>query len=136
MEAQSFFKVFINNQWLFFFLFRFFTHFSLRICEFPQKNPKFKFHKFKAGFQIPETEMVLIHFKKTENNQFLYETKASIPTDELIKELVHSNFFSKSFLNLFIIEVNNTRIIIDRLAQFVEDLATYGISLFSSIIPQ
>jgi len=33
--------------------------------------------------------MVLIHFKKTENNQFLYETQASTKTDDLIIELVY-----------------------------------------------
>jgi hypothetical protein len=55
--------------------------------------------------------MVLIHYKKTEANQFLYETKASILIDDLIKELI---------------DVNNKRVYIDRLTSFVEDLALHG----------
>lgn len=55
--------------------------------------------------------MVLLHYKKTETNQFLYETKASSSIDDLIKELI---------------DVNNKRIYIDRLTTFVEDLALYG----------
>lgn len=39
--------------------------------------------------------MVLIHFKKTEQNQFLYETQASIQTEVLIQELVFGIFISK-----------------------------------------
>lgn len=34
--------------------------------------------------------MVLIHYKKTELNQFLYECPASAPTDQVIKDLVES----------------------------------------------
>lgn len=32
--------------------------------------------------------MVLIHYKKTEHNQFLYETPGTTPNDEVIKNLV------------------------------------------------
>lgn len=35
--------------------------------------------------------MVLIHYKKTELNQFLYETPANTPIDLVIKELVEGN---------------------------------------------
>ncbi len=35
--------------------------------------------------------MVLIHYKKTDFNQFLFETTVNIPVDELIKQLVESN---------------------------------------------
>lgn len=34
--------------------------------------------------------MVLIHYKKTELNQFLYECPGSTPTDLVIKDLVES----------------------------------------------
>ncbi|KAM3142240.1 hypothetical protein pb186bvf_005649 [Paramecium bursaria] len=55
--------------------------------------------------------MVLIHYKKTELNQFLFETPANTPVDQLLKDLV---------------EINNMRIILDRLACSMEDLATHG----------
>lgn len=35
--------------------------------------------------------MVLINYKKTENNQFLYECPANTPIDKVIHELVESN---------------------------------------------
>lgn len=56
--------------------------------------------------------MVLLHYKKTEHNQFLYETKVSIPVEQIINELV---------------EVNNLRLVIDRLAVSIEDLASHGV---------
>lgn len=34
--------------------------------------------------------MVLIHYKKTETNQFLYETPANTPIEVVLKELVES----------------------------------------------
>ncbi|CAD8045008.1 unnamed protein product [Paramecium primaurelia] len=55
--------------------------------------------------------MVLIHYKKTELNQFLYECNGNTPNDQVIKDLV---------------EINNMRIILDRLACAMEDLATNG----------
>lgn len=39
--------------------------------------------------------MVLIHYKKTELNQFLYECLACTPTDQVIKELVESTLIFK-----------------------------------------
>ena len=36
--------------------------------------------------------MVLIHYKKTDYNQFFYDTVASIPVEQLIEELVYGNF--------------------------------------------
>jgi len=55
--------------------------------------------------------MVLIHFKKSDHNQFLFDTVTSIPTDELLKQLI---------------EINNLRLKIDRLAMALEDLAAKG----------
>lgn len=56
--------------------------------------------------------MVLIHYKKTEHNQFLYETPGATPNEEVIKGLV---------------EINNMRVILDQLSVAIEDLATYGV---------
>lgn len=53
----------------------------------------------------------MIHFKKSDANQFLYETTVKIPVEELLKELV---------------EINNLRLKIDRLAVSLEELATKG----------
>lgn len=55
--------------------------------------------------------MVLIHFKKSDNNQFLYESTVQIPVEDLVAELV---------------DVNNTRLKVDRLAVSMEELATKG----------
>ena len=55
--------------------------------------------------------MVILHVKRNEGNQFLYETHTSIPIDELTKELV---------------DINNFRLKIDRAAQALEDLASKG----------
>ena len=35
--------------------------------------------------------MVVLHFKKSEGNQFLYETNTAIKVDDLIVELVDVN---------------------------------------------
>jgi len=35
--------------------------------------------------------MVLIHYKKTDYNQFLYEVPASTPIEQVINELVEGN---------------------------------------------
>eukprot|EP01017_Pseudomicrothorax_dubius_P049280 TRINITY_DN9143_c0_g1_i1.p1 TRINITY_DN9143_c0_g1~~TRINITY_DN9143_c0_g1_i1.p1 ORF type:complete len:306 (-),score=58.42 TRINITY_DN9143_c0_g1_i1:22-891(-) len=56
-------------------------------------------------------KMVLIHFKKSDNNQFLYETTVSIPVDQLIGELV---------------EVNNLRLSLDKIVVAIEELVTQG----------
>ncbi|CAI2375911.1 unnamed protein product [Moneuplotes crassus] len=55
--------------------------------------------------------MVLIHFKKTDKNQFLYESTVKTKVDDLIHELV---------------ELNNMRLKVDRLAVSMEELATKG----------
>lgn len=55
--------------------------------------------------------MVLIHYKKSDQNQFLYESTVQIPVEDLLKELV---------------EVNNLRLKVDRLCVSMEDLATKG----------
>lgn len=55
--------------------------------------------------------MVLIHFKKTDNNQFLYNSTVKSPIDDLIHELV---------------TLNNTRLKVDRLAVSLEELAMKG----------
>ncbi|KAL4508407.1 hypothetical protein ABPG72_003711 [Tetrahymena utriculariae] len=56
--------------------------------------------------------MVLIHYKKTEFNQFLHETSNETNIEQVIADLV---------------EINNLRIVLDRLAVSVEDLATHGV---------
>eukprot|EP00343_Euplotes_focardii_P010196 CAMPEP_0205827572 /NCGR_PEP_ID=MMETSP0206-20130828/32462_1 /ASSEMBLY_ACC=CAM_ASM_000279 /TAXON_ID=36767 /ORGANISM="Euplotes focardii, Strain TN1" /LENGTH=298 /DNA_ID=CAMNT_0053128617 /DNA_START=6 /DNA_END=902 /DNA_ORIENTATION=+ len=55
--------------------------------------------------------MVLIHLKKSDKNQFLYESTVKAPIDELTKELV---------------KLNNLRLKVDRLAVSMEELATKG----------
>jgi hypothetical protein len=55
--------------------------------------------------------MVLIHYKKSDQNQFLYESTVQIPVEDLLKELV---------------ELNNLRLKVDRLCVAMEDLATKG----------
>lgn len=55
--------------------------------------------------------MVVLHYKKTDHNQFLYQTLTSIKLELLIKELVI---------------MNNMRNHVDRLAVSLEDLASLG----------
>jgi hypothetical protein len=55
--------------------------------------------------------MVMIHYKKSDQNQFLYESTVTIPVDDIITELV---------------ALNNMRLKVDRLAVSMEDLATKG----------
>jgi hypothetical protein len=55
--------------------------------------------------------MVLVHYKKTDYNQFYYEAPASSPIETLIEQLV---------------EVNNLRIAIDVLSVAMEELAAHG----------
>jgi len=55
--------------------------------------------------------MVVLHFKKSDANQFLYETITSISIDQLTEELV---------------EVNNLRLKVDRASIAMEDLAAKG----------
>jgi len=55
--------------------------------------------------------MVLLHFKKSDANQFLYETTTAITIDKLVEELVTDN---------------NMRLHVDRAAQAMEELAAKG----------
>lgn len=55
--------------------------------------------------------MVILHIKRGDNNQFLYETNTGIVIEDLVKELV---------------DINNWRLKIDRAAQAMEDLASKG----------
>lgn len=55
--------------------------------------------------------MVLIHVKRSEHNQFLYESTVQIDVAELKAQLV---------------EINNLRLKVDRLSTSLEDLATKG----------
>lgn len=55
--------------------------------------------------------MVLLHFKKSDANQFLYETTTAISIDKLVEEIVM---------------VNNMRLKVDRAAQAMEELAAKG----------
>lgn len=62
--------------------------------------------------------MVLLHYKKTDHNQFLYEVPGNTPVSEVLEQIVESIF------NL--IQVNNMRIQLDIFACSIEDLATHG----------
>ncbi len=53
--------------------------------------------------------MVVLHYKKSDHNQFLYQTVSSVKLDQLIKELVI---------------MNNMRNQVDRAAVALEDLAS------------
>jgi len=55
--------------------------------------------------------MVILHVKRSDTNQYLYETQTSILIEDLIKELV---------------AINNWRLKIDRASQALEDLASKG----------
>jgi len=55
--------------------------------------------------------MVILHYKRTDNNTFLYETYADIPCAELLTKLV---------------EINNMRLHVDASAIAIEELATKG----------
>lgn len=55
--------------------------------------------------------MVLIHYKKSDTNQFLYESTVQISIEDIKKELV---------------EINNMRLKVDRLAMSLEELALKG----------
>lgn len=55
--------------------------------------------------------MVILHYKKGENNTFLYETYAEIPVAELLKQLV---------------ALQNMRLHVDAAAVALEELATKG----------
>ena len=66
--------------------------------------------------------MVVLHFKKNDLNQFLYETTMSIKIDDLLAELVECKFKVNNNVNL----VNNLRLKLDRAAISLEDLASKG----------
>ncbi len=55
--------------------------------------------------------MVILHVKRSDANQFLYETTTNILIEDLVNELV---------------AINNWRLKIDRAAQALEDLASKG----------
>ena len=84
--------------------------------------------------------MVVLHYKKTDLNQFLYETHTAIKVDDLIVDVCNSkqiiiiknnlsNNFTNEFENipnLIFSLVNNMRLKLDRAAVSLEDLATKG----------
>ena len=43
--------------------------------------------------------MVILHVKRTDLNQFLYETNTGIPVADLLEELVRGKYFSHAFNN-------------------------------------
>ncbi|CAG9331864.1 C21orf59_2 [Blepharisma stoltei] len=55
--------------------------------------------------------MVLIHIKKTDLNQFIYEASRGTPIAQLIQDIV---------------EINNLRVKVDRAAHFIEELVKAG----------
>lgn len=62
--------------------------------------------------------MVLLHYKKTDHNQFLYEVPGDSRVADVVDQLVKST-------NQFIL-VNNMRIQLDVFACAIEHLATNG----------
>jgi hypothetical protein len=69
--------------------------------------------------------MVVLHYKRTDNNTFLYETYADIPVAELLAKLVERKYFNLFSLN-FIYLVNNMRLHVDAAAIAIEELASKG----------
>ena len=67
--------------------------------------------------------MVVLHFKKSEGNEFLYESNMQIKIDDLIKELCEGKYI---FAFNFMVIVNNLRLKLDRAAIALEDLAAKG----------
>ncbi len=67
--------------------------------------------------------MVVLHFKKNDLNQFLYETTMTNRIEDLLAELVECKLYPSS-LNLIL--VNNLRLKLDRAAVSLEDLASKG----------
>jgi len=61
--------------------------------------------------KLNQIQMVILHYKKTDNNQFLFETYAEIPVVELIEQLV---------------ALSNLRLYVDAAAVAIEELATKG----------
>ena len=55
--------------------------------------------------------MVLIHYKKTDLDQFFFNASSKTDIETLTKDLV---------------EANNLRLVVDKLSCFIEDLAKYG----------
>lgn len=70
--------------------------------------------------------MVLLHFKKTEGNEFLYESTMAISIDQLLEELVESKFFFVISAYQLVFVANNLRLKLDRAAVALEDLASKG----------
>lgn len=62
--------------------------------------------------------MVLLHYKKTDHNQFLYQ----VPGNTIVGDAMQDIIESKSF----IYPVNNMRIQLDIFACSLEELATHG----------
>jgi len=56
--------------------------------------------------------MVFIHYKKTDYDQFFYQTTTDVKVEQLIEELA---------------EINNTRVKLDRLCISIQDLAAHGV---------
>ena len=67
--------------------------------------------------------MVVLHFKKSQGNEFLYETTTSISIDDLYVQLCESKYLPYFTLHAI---VNNLRLKIDRAAMALEELASKG----------
>ena len=67
--------------------------------------------------------MVVLHFKKNDLNQFLYETTMTNRIDDLLAELVECN---NNHFTLYLTLVNNLRLKLDRAAVSLEDLSSKG----------
>jgi len=71
--------------------------------------------------------MVVLHYKKTDLNQFLCETHCGVKIDDLIEHICKGKYIfnSMQFVNHMPI-VNNMRLKLDRAAIALEDLASKG----------
>ena len=67
--------------------------------------------------------MVILHVKRSDLNQFLYDTNTGVPIDELLKTLVQRKFFLLSWPFSL---VNNLRLKVDMASTALEELASKG----------
>ena len=74
--------------------------------------------------------MVILHIKRSDLNQFLYETNTSVPVADLLDQLVRSKSYlvARQFNQLYLSApaVNNLRSKLDRACQAMENLASKG----------
>lgn len=83
--------------------------------------------------------MVVIHYKRTEHNQFRWETTVQIVVDDLIVKIAEGKILNFPKIEIFKLShfdlqiVNNMRIEIDKLASAIEGLAEHGKTNFQDL---